>query len=61
MRYLAWRSRAGTSGGGGDDLAEAPRLPNVTVSVELPAWELRLGQTGRLGAGRQDPTERRQA
>ena len=37
MRYLAWRSRVGTGGGGGDDLAEAPRMPNVTASV---AWEL---------------------
>ena len=57
MRYLAWRSRAGTGGSGSDDLAEAPpRLPNVTASVawELPAWELPawgrpvgLGQAGR--------------
>ena len=48
MRYLAWRSRAGTSGSGGDDLAEAPpRLPNVT-----PAWHgsYRLGSY-QPGAG----------
>ena len=60
MRYLAWRSRAGTSGGGGDDLAEAPpRLPNVTASVawELPAWE--LPAWGRpVGLGQADRTRR---
>ena len=33
MRYLAWRSRAGTGGGGGDDLAEVPRMPSVVASV----------------------------
>ena len=66
MRYLAWRSRAGTAGGGGDDLASA-RLAcqDVPASMarELRAWELRagevpaqgrpegLGQAGRHGTG----------
>lgn len=71
MRYLAWRSRAGTGGGGGDDLAEAPRMPKrdgqrgmgaTSLGASGPGnYRLQAGrQACRLGAGRQDPTERRQ-
>ena len=55
MRYLAWRSRAGTGGSGGDDLAEAPRMPKRDGQRGMGATGLGASGPGsyRLRAGRQ--------